>query len=170
MAIEKTQIKFAKSEQTGELIGFVSYNDRTNKLRGVREDSRFGKRICVLSEELKGTIIPNRLYSVELKAMHNSNGYVVISASQALFQAVVETCIIPKIAYQVKITFGNKVIYFDPINGGSASSRTRQGVVEILVKRQDIDNIEEILSEFYNQAATLVRRLEKDGYLLSPKC
>ena len=58
MTSEKSQLKFARSEETGELIGFVSRHSKTRKLMGVREDSRFGKQICVLSEDLKGTLEP----------------------------------------------------------------------------------------------------------------
>ena len=108
MTSEKSQLKFAKSERTGELIGFVSRHSKTRKLMGVREDSRFGKQICVLSEDLKGTIEPNILYSVELKPMHNAKGYVVVAATPVLFQAHVETIIVPKTLYQVTVTFGNK--------------------------------------------------------------
>lgn len=108
MTSEKSQLKFAKSERTGELIGFVSRHSKTRKLMGVREDSRFGKQICVLSEDLKGTIEPNILYSVELKPMHNAKGHVVVTATPVLFQAHVETRIVPKTLYQVTVTFGNK--------------------------------------------------------------
>ncbi len=55
--IEKTQLKFVKSEKTNELIGFVS-KTKDNKLKGVREDSMYGKRICILAEELKGASSP----------------------------------------------------------------------------------------------------------------
>ena len=67
-------IKFAKSERTGELIGFVSRDSKTRQLKGVREDSRYGKQICVLAEDLKGTIEPNVLYSGELKLMTRQRG------------------------------------------------------------------------------------------------
>lgn len=97
MTSEKSQLKFAKSERTGELIGFVSRHSKTRKLMGVREDSRFGKQICVLSEDLKGTIEPNILYSVELKPMHNAKGHVVVAATPVLFQAHVETIIVQNI-------------------------------------------------------------------------
>ena len=36
---------------------------KTRQLKGVREDSRYGKQICVLAEDLKGTIEPNVFYS-----------------------------------------------------------------------------------------------------------
>ena len=56
MTSEKSQIKFAKSERMGMLIGFVSHHSKTRQLKGVREDSRYGKHICVLAEDLKGAI------------------------------------------------------------------------------------------------------------------
>ena len=108
MTSEKSQIKFAKSERTGELIGFVSRHSKTRQLKGVREDSRYGKQICVLAEDLKGTIEPNVLYSVELKPMHKAKGYVVVAATPVQFPATVETIIVPKTLYKVTVSFGNK--------------------------------------------------------------
>ena len=122
MTVERSQIKFAKSENTGEMIGFVSCHSKTKKLMGVREDSKFRKRICVLSENLKGTIEPNTLYTVELREMHNGNGYVVVAATPVLFKASVETITVSKSIYQVIVTFGNKTVYFDPKDGRSPSS------------------------------------------------
>ena len=165
MTSEKSQLKFAKSERTGELIGFVSRHSKTRKLMGVREDSRFGKQICVLSEDLKGTIEPNILYSVELKHMHNAKGYVVVAATPVLFQAHVETIIVPKTLYQVTVTFGNKKIFFDPKDGKSAMSRTIDGVLEILKGRKDIRHQESVINDYLNQAQALVRRMESDGFI-----
>ena len=51
MTSEKSQIKFAKSERTGELIGFVFRDSKTRQLKGVRENYALGKQICVLAEE-----------------------------------------------------------------------------------------------------------------------
>ena len=166
MTVETTQIKFAKSEATGELIGFVSRHSKTQKLMGVREDSRFGKKICVLSEELKGTVQPNKLYAVELKAMHNGSGYVVVSATPILFSAQVDTLIIPKSIYQVTVTFGNKVVFFDPKDGKSISSRTLAGVIKLLRERGDIENPDLVIEDLARQAAQLVRRMENDGFIV----
>lgn len=166
MTVETTQIKFAKSEATGELIGFVSRHSKTQKLMGVREDSRFGKKICVLSEELKGTVQPNKLYAVELKAMHNGSGYVVVSAKPILFNAQVDTLIIPKSIYQVTVTFGNKVVFFDPKDGKSVSSRTLAGVIKLLREREDIENPDLVIEDLTRQAAQLVRRMENDGFII----
>ena len=144
MTSEKSQLKFARSEETGELIGFVSRHSKTRKLMGVREDSRFGKQICVLSEDLKGTLEPNILYSVE---------------------AHVETVIVPKTLYQVTVTFGNKKIFFDPKDGKSVMSRTIDGVLEILKGRKDIKYKEGVITDYLNQARALVRRMESDGFI-----
>ena len=93
--IEKTQLKFVKSEKSGELIGFVS-KTKDNILKGVREDSIYKKRICILAEELKGSVLPNTLYEVELKPMHKGkNGYVVTSVTQVLANVSIESFIVP---------------------------------------------------------------------------
>lgn len=165
MNLEKTQIKFAVSEQSGEIIGFVSRHAKTNKLKGVREDSKFGKKICVLSEELKGTIVPNTLYLVELKPMRSTNGYVVVSATPMLFRAKIEMIVVSKSIYQVTISFGNKIIYFDPKDGKSPSSRTCEGVINVLLERNDIEDKELVLENFSHQAAILMKCMEADGYV-----
>ena len=165
MTSEKSQIKFAKSERTGELIGFVSRHSKTRKLMGVREDSRFGKQICVLSEDLKGKVEPNVLYSVELKPMHKANGYVVVAATPVLFPAQGETVIIPTTLYQVTVTFGNKKVFFDPKDGKSAMSRTIEGVLSVLQSRKDIKDQEGVIFDYLQQAKALVRRLEADGFI-----
>ena len=165
MTSEKSRIKFAKSEHTGELIGLVSRHSKTRQLKGVREDSRFGKQICVLSEDLKGAIEPNVLYSVELKPMHKANGYVVVAATPVQFQARVESVIVPKALYKVTVTFGNKTVYFDPKDGKSATSRTIDGVLSILRERKDIRNLEGVIDDFIRQARALVRRFGMDGFI-----
>ena len=166
MTVEKTQIKFAQSESTGELIGFVSRNSKTQKLMGVREYSRLGKKICDLCEELKSTVQPNKLDAVELKAMHNGSGYVVVSATPILFNAQVDTLIIPKSIYQVTVTFGLKTIFFDPKDGKSASSRTLAGVINLIRQREDIKNPDAVIESLTRQATQLVRRMENDGYIV----
>ena len=166
--IEKTQLKFVKSEKTNELIGFVS-KTKDNKLKGVREDSVYGKRICILAEELKGNILPNTLYEVELKPMHKGkNGYVVISATQILSDVTIESLIVPKKEYRVIINFvgkkNYKTIYFDPLHGKTSSSRTKEGVLEILHKRNDIAGQEGVISDFIDRADELIRQMREDGY------
>lgn len=162
--VEKTQLKFVKSEKTGELVGFVS-KTKDNKIKGVREDSVYGKRICILAEALKRSILPNTLYEVELKPMHKGkNGYVVTAATQVLFSAAVESFIVPRKTYQVIVRFGGKTIYFDPLKGKTSSSRTKEGVLEILNKRNDIANQNGVISDFLDRADELICQMKQDGY------
>lgn len=163
MALEKSQIKFAVSEDTGELIGFVSRHSKTKKLKGVRESSHYGKKICVLSQDLKGRIQPNILYEVELKEMRSNNGYVVVSASPVKFGAKVETVVVAKSIYRVTVTFGNKTIYYDPKDGKTPSSRTRGGVIKLLRSRCDIADHQNVIDEFIEKADSLKKKMENDG-------
>lgn len=162
--VEKTQLKFEKSGKTGELVGFVS-KTKENRLKGVREDSIYRKRICILADQLKGSVLPNTLYDVELKPMHGGkNGYVVTSATQVLFSATVESVIVPKKCYQVIVRFGGKLVYFDPLQGRTSSSRTKAGVLEILNKRTDIANQSGVISDFTDHADELILQMREDGY------
>lgn len=164
LTLEKTQLKFIKSDKTGEIIGFVSRHSKTKKLKGVREDSDYGKQVCVLSSNLKGTIVPNLLYNVELKPMHKKNGYVVVSAEPILFKAEFEMDVIPDIQYQLRINFGNKTIYFDPKNGGTPSSRTIEGVKEQIQSRKDLYNVEFVIFLFEKLAKKILFKMNSDGY------
>lgn len=166
MTLEKTQLKFAKSPETGELIGFISRHPKKQNLMGVYENSHFGKKICVLSEELKGTIIPNKLYLVEMKPMHSGNGYVVVKATRKLFPTQVETIIIPKVVYKVQVTFGYKTIFFDPKDGNSKASSTLAGAIKALRERDDIENLELVIEDLTRQAQQLVKRMLADGYIV----
>lgn len=162
--VEKTQLKFEKSGKTGELVGFVS-KTKENRLKGVREDSIYKKRICILADQLKGSVLPNTLYDVELKPMHRGkNGYVVTSAVQVLFSATVESVTTPKKCYQVIVRFGNKIVYFDPLRGKTPSSRTKAGVLEILNQRTDIANQSGVISDFTDHADELILQMREDGY------
>lgn len=163
MTSERTQLKFATSERTGEIIGFVSRHSKTKQLRGVREDSPYKKKICVLSEDLKGKVKPNVLYSVELKAMHSGNGFVVVEATPLLFQATINTVVVPREVYRITINFGNKTIYFDPLHGKTYSSRTVAGVVSLLEHRIDIENLEGVIDSFKAETAKLFQKMVDDG-------
>lgn len=161
--IEKSRVKFAKMSN-GDIVGFVSRNPATNQLKGVREDSSLPKKVCVLSKDLKGSIVPKALYDVELKPMRNGNGYVVISAIRKHFDAQIELYVKPHKVYKVIVRFGNKVIYFDPVNGKSDSSRTLAGVLEELNTRQDIANPDSVISDVIDKAQELLRLMEDHGY------
>nr|DAT18261.1 MAG TPA: hypothetical protein [Caudoviricetes sp.] len=166
MAIEKTRLKFAVSDKTNEIIGFVTRSSTTRRLRGVNEQNDSPKKICVLSEDLKGLIQPGIVYEVELKPMRTGNGYVVISATRPKYKAEFETVIIPKSVYQVRITFGHKIIYFDPKDGNSPMSRTIAGVEKALRARKDLADVEDVIERFCVVANELLKRIEQDGYII----
>lgn len=170
--LEKSRLKFVKSKETGELISFVCRLSISKELIGVRESSDRRKRICVLSKELKaqGIVRENTLYWAELKPMHGGKkGFVVVAVTPILFKARIETTIVPKVIYQVCISFGNKTIYFDPKDGRSLTSRTLEGVLGILNAREDIEDKEQVIEDFKAQAAIMLRRFEADGYIVKPR-
>ncbi|MBF0575741.1 hypothetical protein IR022_09825, partial [Dysgonomonas sp. GY617] len=74
------------------------------------------------------------------------------------------TVLVSKDIYQVKISFGNKTIYFDPKDGKSPSSRTIDGVIRALAIRKDIDDLENLILEFGVLAKEVIRRMKSDGY------
>ncbi len=163
MSIEKTQLKFAKSKQTGELIGFVSRQPLSNKLKGVREDSPFSKKICLLAKELQGCIKPNKLYSVELKPMRGDSGYVIVAATPMLFEAHIDTTVVPHQSYRVTVAFGNKTIYFDPKDGKNISTNTISGVVKVLRMRDDLAFKNKVIDTFIEHAEQLLRKMNIDA-------
>lgn len=165
MAIEQSRIKFRRCKETGEIIGLVSRKPNDQRLKGVTEKCPFGKKVCVLSEDLKGKVEPGILYDVELKEMHNKKGFVVVSATPRLFKATLETTIKPKIVYKITISFGHKVIYFDPKHGKTAFSRTLEGVLEVLNGRQDIENKEQVVEDFKKEAEMLLAQMQADGMI-----
>lgn len=162
---EKTQVRFIESKETGELICFVSRPGKKRELKGVYENSRFGKRICVLADNLKGIIQTDILYDVELKAMRNKNGYIVVAAKPAQFEAKMETVIVPKAVYRIEIVFGHKHVHFDPKDGKSHSYRTVEGVVELLNDRVDLLNKEEVIVMFKKRARLVLDQMRVDGYV-----
>lgn len=165
MNIEKTHIKFTQIAETGEIVGFVSRNTKTGELRGVLESSGYPKKVCVLSKDLQGTIEPNVLYDVELKPMLSGNGYVVISAERTLFEAEFKTTKIPNKVYQIEIKFGNKTIYFDPLEGAYVDRKTIEGVCAALDKRKDLSNKEDVKGQFLKEAKSLALQIENDRQL-----
>lgn len=98
--------------------------------------------------------------------MRKGNGYVVISASRRKYPAKIETHVIPKVVYQVRITFGHKTIFFDPKDGNSPSSRTVAGVEKALRERKDLDEVEEVIIKFRTIAVELLEKFKQDGYII----
>ncbi len=165
MKLEKTQLKLVVSKKSGKLVGFVYRHVKTKKLLGVREDDRCGKQICLLSDEIpEESVRPNKLYQAYLTAMHNGNGYVITSLQPIEFPAQVQLKITPRRQYHITISFGNKVIYYDPVNGRSPSSRTLEGVVKLIKEREDIEDTQQVINDLLEQADMLDALMERDNF------
>jgi hypothetical protein len=158
-----TQLKFIKSEETGAYISFVSQNPKTGRIIGVRQNSKYPKKICIIDQKLAHTIIPGILYSATLIPMHEKNGYIIIEATPISFNATVETSYIPGICYKTEVKFGNKTVVFDPLYGRRDSVTTIMGVREVLEKRMDIRNLLRVVDEFLEHADGLMKCFVNDG-------
>ncbi len=159
----RTKLKFTKSEQTGSYIGFVSQSPATNRYRGVRQDTDNPKKICVLSSDLTCEILTNVLYDVVLVPMHEANGFVVIEAVPHEFTATVETSYIKGVTYKVDVTFGNKIITFDPFQGTMKSVRDIGLCRSVLEKRVDIKNLMQVVEDFDTAANAILAQMLDDG-------
>lgn len=159
-----TRLKFKKSEQSGMLIGFVSQNPKTGRIKGVREDSEFPKQVCIVDQAIALEIIIGALYKAAIVPMYKKKGYIVIEATPYQFKADIATCYVPKACYVVEVKFGNKTIVFDPKDGHKASQRTIAGVKALLEKRIDVQNITQVVEDFVDAATDLMKRYERDGF------
>lgn len=167
LGLETSRLKFVRSKETGELISFVYRQSLSKELKGVPENFDRGKQICVLSKELKeaGIIREKTLYWVELRAMSGKKGFVVVYAEPIMFPARIETTILTKVIYQVRVTFGNKTIQFDPKDGRSPSRYMMEGALQELESRVDIEDKETVIEQFKAQASILIRQLVADGFI-----
>jgi hypothetical protein len=157
-----TKLKFVKSEESGAYIGFASKNPQTSRVVGVREDSKYPKKICIVDKELTNYIIPNILYEVALVPMREKNGYIVVEANPFTFDAEIETTYVKKAIYKIEVKFGNKTILFDPIDGEKDSVRTIAGVKKVLEKRMDIKNSQQVIEDFLDVSYLLMKHYEND--------
>ena len=159
-----TKIKFQKSERTGSMVGFVT--QRTDGvIIGVRESSHHPKKICILSPELMGYILPDTLYDVKITPMKHKKAYIVLEAVPTQFNAYIETSYVPKALYQVTVKFGNKSIDFDPHEGIKKSVYSIDSCVELISKRLDIKNVEQVCQDFMIAAKNLLNRYRNDGFV-----
>lgn len=161
----KTKLKFVRSDRTGSWVGFISVNTKNGCVRGVREDAKEPKKVCVVAHELSDIIEPNALYDVELTPMKNQKaGFIVKKAVPHMFEARISSTIVKNAVYLVEIKFGNKTIIFDPLDGRQDCVRTIEGVIEILQYRKDVKNLLQVISDFKLVANNIVAAYESDGY------
>lgn len=159
-----TKLKFLKSEQTGAIISFVSQNPKTGRICGVRQDSEYPKKICIVDKVLANEILLNVLYDCTLVPMAECNGYVVIAAEPVQFKAFVSTTYIKNNIYLVEVKFGNKTIRFDPFNGRKESIKHLSACKAILEKRVDVKDLIQVVEDFEKAANNIVDLMEADRY------
>ena len=82
----KTKLKFIKSDRTESWVGFVSINTKTGYIKGVREDAKGPKKVCIVTHELEPIIEPNVLYDVQMVPMKNEKADLLRTAED-LFKA-----------------------------------------------------------------------------------
>lgn len=160
----KTKLKFVKSDVTGNYISFVSRNTKNGQIRGVRRDSEYPKKICVVDKSIAFEVMPDVLYDVVMVPMISGKGFVVISMEPSVFRATVETTYVPKAVYVVEVRFGNRKIRFDPLDGRSATVRDLGGCVEFLERRLDIMNRQQVIRDFKEAANLLLEHFHNDGF------
>lgn len=169
-----TKLKFVKSEETGALISFVSQNPKTGRICGVRQDSQYPKKVCIIDKLLAGQIFPNVLYDCTLIPMATKpdgtfSGYVVIAADPTQFKAQVLTKYDKNRTYQVEARFGNKVILFDPYSGKKPSVRNLPECLAVLEKRMDVVNLLQVVEDFKNAANEILTLMENDRFTKNRK-
>lgn len=161
----QTKLKFVKSEKTGAIVSFVSQNPKTGRICGVRQDSQYPKKICILDKKLVSEVLLNVLYDVTMIPMTEKNGYVVIAMTPVEFKATISTIYVKKAIYRVEVKFGNKTIVFDPLDGKKDTIRTLKGCLSVLEKRVDIKDITQVVADFQESANKLLNYMRADGIL-----
>lgn len=168
----RTKLKFIKSEKNGALISFVSQNPVNNVVCGVRQDSPYPKKIVIIDREIANNILVNVLYDCVLIPMtkvlnektgeNHIPGYIAIAANPVQFKATVTTKYIRGIKYNVEVTFGNKVIRFDPFKGQKESVKSLPACRAILEKRYDVKDLMEVVEDFETAAISLMELMKQD--------
>lgn len=168
----RTKLKFIKSEKNGALISFVSQNPVNNVVCGVRQDSPYPKKIVIIDREMANNILVNILYDCVLIPMtptlnektgeNHIPGYIAIEANPVQFQAAVTTKYIRGIKYMVEVSFGNKVIRFDPFKGQKESVKSLPACRAVLEKRYDVKDLMDVVESFEVAAHNLLDLLKED--------
>ena len=173
-SVEKitTKLKFIKSKKNGALISFVSQNPVNNVVCGVRQDSPYPKKIVIIDREKANNILTNVLYDCTLIPMtpvlnektgeNHIPGYIAIEATPVQFKATVTTKYIRGIKYMVEVSFGNKIIRFDPFRGKKESVKSLPACRAILEKRCDVQNLLEVVEDFEMAAINIVELMKQD--------
>lgn len=168
----RTKLKFIKSEKNKALISFVSQNPANGVVRGVRQDSPYPKKIVIIDREMSNHILTKVLYDcvlIPMKQVQNNKtgenyipGYIAIEATPMQFNATVRTKYIRGSKYQVEVSFGNKIICFDPFHGQKETVKSLPACLAMLEKRCDVKNLLYVVDNFKTAAIELVEQMKQD--------
>lgn len=159
-----TKLKFKRSDKADTVVGFVSQNPKDGRYCGVREDSDFPKKVCLVDKSIAPDIIMDALYDVAMIPMLNQNGYIVLEATVHQFRAVLEVDYYPRANYRVTLKFGGKSIVFDPMNPPTPAANSLSVTKELIAKRLDIKNVSQVVEDFMAAATSILHQYKKDGY------
>lgn len=167
-----TKLKFIKSEKNGALISFVSQNPVNNVVCGVRQDSPYPKKIVIIDKNLSSHILINVLYDcvlIPMTTVKNEKtgedhipGYIAIEANPVQFKATVSTKYVRGSKYQVEVSFGNKIVRFDPYRGQKESVKSFPACLAVLEKRCDVKDLMYVVENFTAAATELTEQLKQD--------
>lgn len=163
-----TKIKFERSH-TGALAGYISRNNSDGRILGVRRDSPYPKKICLLDPSLANYVMEDVLYDVKMIPMHTKKGYIVVEATPTLFPARIEVTYVPKAIYRIEVKFGNQTILYDPHEGKKESVKSMSACMELLSKCLNIKNLDTLLLDFQQSAWDLLDKYRYDGFIYK-KC
>lgn len=151
----KTNIKFNKGlgDDKDKIYGFVTKSK--GGWKGCRETEK-KKKIVFVDFSIEKSIIPNVLYSCLLIPMCDGNGFIALSASIIKFKGVVAASY-RNSHFSVKVSFGNRVIVYDPSSKESCK-RNIKTIADKLRNHVDLKNAYEVTEEFINTAC-LAKRL-----------
>lgn len=160
-----TMLKFELSERDkSTYIGYVSQDCKSKVWYGRSKNDHYPKKIVLVDNRINYLVIPGVLYRATLIPMKEKDGFIAVEVSPYQFKARVKTIYVPKAVYQVIVTFGNKQIIFDPKDGRKPCVNSISGVLAELSKRMDIQNINDVLTDFEQQCKDLLDTYRKDGY------
>lgn len=167
-----TKLKFIKSERNGALISFVSQNPVDKIVCGVRQDSPYPKKIVIIDREIAHNLIVDMLYDCTLIPMTEVKnpktgemyvpGFIAIKANLVQFKATIQTNYIRGVKYNVEVSFGNKVIRFDPFRGVKETTKSLLACRAVLEKRCDIRDLLDVVEQFNIAANNLLALMKKD--------
>lgn len=89
-------------------------------------------------------------------------GYIAIEANPVQFKATVSTNYIRGVKYNIEVSFGNKVIRFDPFRGQKESVKSLPACRAVLEKRCDVKDLMQVVADFEAAAISLVDLMKED--------